>query len=105
MKKSIIATICFVVSLIAFKNSYSQSTSSYQPGSLLRIDFEGKHRFIDHRVVPVNRYQPGQALRVDFEGKHLVVDRRNVPVRRYIPGPALRVDIEGLHYFRRRTTK
>lgn len=97
-----IASLLFF--LVAIDKS-SQAQTNYQPGNVLRIDFEGKHRLVDHRVVPVNRYQPGQTLRVDFEGKHNLIDRRNIPTRRYAPGPALRVDIEGLHYFRRRTNK
>lgn len=92
--------LLFVCSFCLLLNGLAQTSSNYTPGNVLRIDFEGKHKLIDHSVSPSPAYQAGPVLRVDFEGKHKVVDHRPVQAPAYQPGAPLRVDFEGKHRMR-----
>jgi len=90
----------YCIIFFAAKNISAQSASTYSPGSPLRIDFEGKHKIVDHRLRSSNSDQPGAILRIDFEGKHKIVNHRVSVLPAYSPGPALRIDFQGLHKHR-----
>jgi len=85
------------VLLFLAENINAQSAPTYTPGSPLRVDFEGKHKIVDHRIRSSNSYQPGAILRIDFEGKHKIVNHRVSALPAYSPGPALRIDFQGSH--------
>ena len=90
----LVCSFCLLLKVVG------QTSPASTPGNVLRIDFEGKHKIVDHSVSPAPAYQAGPVLRIDFEGKHKLVDHQSVQTPAYQPGPPLRVDFEGMHRIR-----
>lgn len=91
-----IPLLLIVFNLIGNKLSAQQATS-YQAGSALRIDFEGRHKMVNHSATDSASYHPGTVLRVDFEGLHSVKNQQQSTSEIYQPGAVLRIDFEGRH--------
>jgi len=92
--------LLLVYSFCFWIKGIGQAGPGYTPGNVLRIDFEGRHRFLDHAASPSPAYQAGPALRVDFAGNHRIVDHNAVQTPAYQPGAPLRIDFEGMHRMR-----
>ena len=94
--KPILISVFIILSFFTLIEAKAQNTATYQPGTALRIDFQGNHSIVT-RTANVSNYTASSKLRIDFQGSHRIVDHSSVSSQAYAPTPALRIDFEGKH--------
>ncbi|HWI91634.1 MAG TPA: hypothetical protein VNT20_10190 [Flavisolibacter sp.] len=97
MKQIVLSLLAFIALGFISNTVSAQQAITYQPGEVLRVDFEGKHKLLNHASTDSTKYQPGSVLRIDFEGLHSIKAREQTTQTSYQPGAALRIDFEGRH--------